>query len=323
MLLASNSIDWYLARASGVVAYGLLTAVVIVGVVLAGKVRVRWPRFAVVDVHRFGSVLVGVFVALHVTTLALDTYLPFSPTQLVVPFASRYRPLPTALGIVAMELLVAVAITNVVRKRIPYRMWRRVHYGTFAVWLAATFHGLTAGTDRGSPWLTALYLISITVVVTVVALRVRPRLRVHGPARIALAAAVPALIVTLTLGRAPRPPAPHPPAAFSGQLAARVSTRAGSALGMTSVSGSAVGNGRRLMFRIDLLGADQQVAATDLQLRYAGRKPAACAGTVAQLDTTGFAGTCRFGDGSSQAIRANWRLSGNDLSGRIQLATSA
>src|ERR1700719_3141075 len=57
-------------------------------------------------------------------------YLPFSLEQLAVPFASRYRPLPTALGIVAMELLVAVAITNLLRQRLPYRAWRRIHYAT-------------------------------------------------------------------------------------------------------------------------------------------------------------------------------------------------
>jgi hypothetical protein len=96
MLVAGTALTWYLARASGVVAYILLTVLVVVGVGLAGKVRLTRPRFAVVDVHRFGSILVGVFIAVHATTLALDSYLPFSVTQLVVPFASHYRPLPTA-----------------------------------------------------------------------------------------------------------------------------------------------------------------------------------------------------------------------------------
>ncbi len=177
MLLASNSLDWYMARASGVVAYLLLSIVVLVGIALAGKVRIRWPRFAVVDVHRFGGMLVGVFIGLHVATLALDTFLPFSLTQLVVPFASHYRPLPTALGIVAMELLVAVAVTNLIRKRLPYRVWRRAHYATFAVWVAATAHGLTAGTDRGSLWLSALYVVSVAAVLTALAARVGRRLR--------------------------------------------------------------------------------------------------------------------------------------------------
>ncbi len=320
MLLANTAVTWYLARASGVVAYLLLTIVVVVGVGLAGRIRLTWPRFAVVDVHRFGSILVGVFIGVHALTLALDSYLPFSVTQLLVPFASRYRPLPTALGIVAMELLVAVAITNLLRARLPYRAWRRAHYATLLVWLAATIHGLTVGSDRGSLWLSAVYFASIAAVLTAVIARANPRLRANGLGRIALPAGAVALVAVLTLGSAPRPAAAHPPTSFSGQLAAHVSSRVGQALGMTSVSGNAAAVRRRLVFRIDLLGANQQVAASELQLRYAGRRPASCAGTVTQLDNAGFTGTCRFGDGTTQAVQASWKLSGNRLTGRLHLA---
>jgi hypothetical protein len=320
VLIASSALTWYLARASGVVAYVLLTLVVLAGVGLAGKVRLTWPRFAVVDVHRFGSILVGVFIAVHATTLALDTYLPFSIAQLVVPFASRYRPLPTALGIVAMELLVAVAVTNVLRSRLPYRAWRRVHYLTLLVWLAATVHGLTVGSDRGSAWLDAIYFSSIAAVLTAVVVRVSPRLRGYGLVRLALAPAAVALAAVLTLGASPRPAVAHPPTGFDGQLAAQVSNRAGQTLAMTSVSGTATGTNRRLAFRIDLLGAGQQVAATEIQLRYAGKRPAACAGTVSQLDTSGFVGSCRFADGTTQSVQASWQLRGSSLAGTLRLA---
>jgi hypothetical protein len=309
-----------MARASGVVAYLLLTAVVVVGVGLAGKVRLTWPRFAVVDLHRFGSILVGVFIGVHAVTLALDSYLPFSLRQLVVPFASRYRPLPTALGIVAMELLVAVAITNLLRTRLPYRAWRRAHYATLLVWLAATVHGLTAGSDRGSLWLSAIYFASMAAVLTAVIARVSPRLRGYGLGRMALPSSAVALTVVLLLGSSPRRAVAHPPSRFDGRLAAQVSNRTGQALAMTSVAGSASEANRRLVFRIDLVGAGQEVAATELQLRYASKRPATCAGTVAQLDTSGFIATCRFGDGTTQAVKASWQLSGSSLTGRLHIA---
>jgi hypothetical protein len=117
--------------------------------------------------------------------------------------------------------------------------------------------------------------------------------------------------------------AASPPAGFNGRLAARVSNLAGQALAMTSVSGTAAHARRQLAFRIDLLGAGQQVAATALQLRYAGKHPAACAGTVAQLDTAGFAGTCHFSDGTTQTIQASWKLNGNNLAGQLHLATTS
>src|SRR5204863_1416764 len=101
--------EWYLARASGTVAFVLLTIAVILGLTLSGRSKLPyWPRFAVEDVHRFAGLLTGSFVSLHLLVLFVDSYLPFSLTQLVVPGASTYRPLATALGVLAAELLLAL-----------------------------------------------------------------------------------------------------------------------------------------------------------------------------------------------------------------------
>src|SRR5512133_4019846 len=159
--LTASPVDWYAARAAGIAAYVVLTLVVAIGLTMSGKARSRrWPKFALEDVHRFGGLLVGFFVALHVLTIAIDSYLPFSPVQLLVPLMSRYRPVWTGLGIVAAELLLALALTNRYRRRIAYRTWRRLHYLNFAVWTAATFHGLGSGTDRTALWLVLLFAAS-------------------------------------------------------------------------------------------------------------------------------------------------------------------
>ena len=111
--LTTSPLDWYAARAAGVAAYVLLTVVVCLGMTMAGRKSLRrWPRFALEDVHRFGGLLVGSFVVIHVATIAIDSYLPFSLTALVVPFTASYRTLFTALGVVAAELLLALAVTN-------------------------------------------------------------------------------------------------------------------------------------------------------------------------------------------------------------------
>ena len=149
MHLTTSPLDWYAARAAGVAAYLILTVVVTLGMTMAsGRQLKRWPKFALEDVHRFGGLLVGSFVTIHVVTIALDAYLPFSIASILVPFVAGYRTLYTALGIVAAELLLALAITNRYRDRLPYRFWRRAHYFNFAVWGAATVHGLGSGTDR-------------------------------------------------------------------------------------------------------------------------------------------------------------------------------
>jgi methionine sulfoxide reductase heme-binding subunit len=162
--MTSNPIVWDAMRASGVVAYVLLTIVVVLGLALSGRVRLPWPRFAVEDVHRFGGLLVGTFLCVHVGAVLLDSYVPFSLGDVAIPFLSSYRPLWTALGIVAAELLLALAVTNRLRRRLPYRLWRNLHRLNLVVWVAATAHGVGSGSDRASVWLVALYLLALGAV---------------------------------------------------------------------------------------------------------------------------------------------------------------
>ena len=44
--------------------------------------------------------------------------------------------------------MVVIYVSFSLRRRIGVRNWRRLHYLTFAVFGAATVHGLAAGTDR-------------------------------------------------------------------------------------------------------------------------------------------------------------------------------
>jgi sulfoxide reductase heme-binding subunit YedZ len=177
---------WYVARAGGIVAFALLTASVVVGLLLSGRpASKRWPKFALEDVHRFLGILAGVFIAVHALGLLADTYVPFSITDLVVPGAASYRSLPTALGVVAAELLGALAITNHYRRRIPHALWRKAHRLNFAVWILALVHGIYAGTDSGSVWAIALYTLSAAMVAALTYLRIErgrlPKPVLRGP----------------------------------------------------------------------------------------------------------------------------------------------
>src|SRR5206468_2316043 len=98
MHVTSNPAIWYAARASGIAAYVILSTVVSLGLTLGGKAQnTRWPRFSVEDIHRFGGLLVGSLITIHVATIAMDSYLPFSIGQLLVPFIATYRPIWTGL----------------------------------------------------------------------------------------------------------------------------------------------------------------------------------------------------------------------------------
>jgi sulfoxide reductase heme-binding subunit YedZ len=176
-----SAAEWYSARAGGVVAYVLLTAVVLVGLAMSGRERLDgWPRFALEDVHRFLGALTGLFISLHVFALAIDAEANLPLSALIVPFASSYRPFWTGIGIVAAELLLALALANHYRDRISYRTWRRLHYLNFLVWIAATAHGIAAGTDTGSLPFAVVYGTAVACVVMLTArrvLRTNPRQR--------------------------------------------------------------------------------------------------------------------------------------------------
>lgn len=165
MGVTSNAAIWYTARAAGIVTLLLLSATVTLGLVLAARPSLRrWPRFALEDVHRFLSMLVLVFGGLHVLSIAADTYVPFSLGDLLVPFAAGYRPVWTGLGVASAELLLALSVTNWLRTRLPYRIWRGAHVLAFPIWGLAVIHGAVGGTDRGEPWLVALVLASVGAV---------------------------------------------------------------------------------------------------------------------------------------------------------------
>lgn len=178
MTLASTALTWYVTRAGGMVSIVLLTVAVVLGLGLAGRASLaRWPRFALEEVHRFAGLLAWVFIGVHVLVLLLDAYLPFSVADLVVPGSTAYRPLATGLGIVGTELLLALAVANRLRGRLPYRLWRRAHVLNLAVWALAIAHALLAGTDTGNAWGTTTYGVCVAAVAGVGAWRVLGRQR--------------------------------------------------------------------------------------------------------------------------------------------------
>jgi hypothetical protein len=152
---------WYLSRAAGLCAYVLLTLDVALGLAVRTRRLEPWlARWRAFDLHRFTALLLVAVAALHVLALLGDRYIGFSLPQLLVPFASPYRPLWTALGGLAFYLLLAIVASFFVRRAIGQRTWRRLHYLTFAVFVLALLHGLLAGTDATTGWGAALFLIT-------------------------------------------------------------------------------------------------------------------------------------------------------------------
>jgi DMSO/TMAO reductase YedYZ heme-binding membrane subunit len=172
---------WILARATGITAYVLLTAVVLAGLLLRARPFGTTPKpAAVTDVHRFLSLLALGALALHGLALVLDRAVPIPVEALIVPGLADYRPLWTGLGVVAGELMALLVLSFSLRRRIGARAWRRFHYAAYVAFGAAALHGILAGSDTSQPWARALYASSIGAVVAATAWRV---LAAHRPTR--------------------------------------------------------------------------------------------------------------------------------------------
>jgi methionine sulfoxide reductase heme-binding subunit len=148
---------WYTTRAAGLVTLLLLTASVMLGVMTAGRFSSeRWPRFLTTGLHRNISLLAGVFLVLHVGTTVLDSYVSIPVAAAFVPFVATYKTFWLGLGAIALDLLLVLAGTSLVRGRLGHRSWRRVHWLAYACWPIALAHGLGIGTDRDTVWVFAL-----------------------------------------------------------------------------------------------------------------------------------------------------------------------
>ncbi|MEV0401129.1 ferric reductase-like transmembrane domain-containing protein [Actinoallomurus sp. NPDC050550] len=177
---------WYATRAFGLVSMVLLTAVTVLGLLVAARTA-RGPRmgnpptagsragdpgaqasragnprtggsgrrsagarrasYVVTALHRSLSLLSVVLIALHVATSVIDSYVAIRWVDAVVPFVSAYRPFWVGLGSVALDLMIALVVTSLLRVRLGLRTWRAVHWLAYASWPVALVHGLGIGTD--------------------------------------------------------------------------------------------------------------------------------------------------------------------------------
>jgi predicted ferric reductase len=166
---------WYTARASGLVAWVLVTASVIWGLLLSVR-RISRPRPAwMLDLHRFlGAAALGL-VALHLGALSFDSFVGFGWRDLFVPYASQWRPGAVAWGIVALYLVVAVEVTSLMMRSLGRRLWHAIHLLSLVVFVSITVHALVAGADAQEPALRAFAIASSTAVAGLCAVRVAAR----------------------------------------------------------------------------------------------------------------------------------------------------
>lgn len=163
---------WYVNRGTGMVLLILLTASAVLGMwATRGEAGTRIPRFVVQAMHRNVALIGATLLGLHAVSAVVDEYVDIRWWHLVLPWGLRYEPAPLALGVIALDLLVAIVLTSLVRDRLPHGAWRALHLAGYAVLAAAFVHGFWIGTDSPSGWARWLYVACLGALVVSAAAR--------------------------------------------------------------------------------------------------------------------------------------------------------
>jgi hypothetical protein len=177
------NVAWLLIRGSGLVAFALLAASSVWGLLLSGNVLGRTVGAkALTWIHEALAIGAVLATGLHLAFLVGDNYFHYGLRELLLPGASTYRPLAVAWGVVAFYALFVVTASFYVRPLIGHNLWRAIHFLSFGTFLAAAAHGITAGADTTNPAVLALYATTITSVVLLVGLRVASEAPSEAPA---------------------------------------------------------------------------------------------------------------------------------------------
>ena len=126
---------WLGIRASGITTWGLLTAVVVWGLLLRSRLLGRLAApVRLLELHRWLGAVALVFLGIHLGLLLVDPSVHFTVTQILVPGLAPWSTTAVALGTIALWLLVPVSVVTLLARGFvpPPRPERRSRPATAA-----------------------------------------------------------------------------------------------------------------------------------------------------------------------------------------------
>jgi len=185
LLGSPEKFAWYAGRASGILAFLLLTGVVVFGLIISSRAFVKFvPGATAYETHRFISWLALGTVVLHFASFFFDNFMKLKIVEMFVPFimtrnfqtALGYNVgLTVSLGVVAFYLILILIFTSEFRAKIPPKIWRAIHYLSALSYILFVLHGFLSGTDSTEWWMKTLYAVSLSLVLFLVLIRILSR----------------------------------------------------------------------------------------------------------------------------------------------------
>ena len=141
-----------LARILGIAGVMLLAASASLGSLLASRTaqRLRLLRGRTFRVYRLLSLLgAGLLLAHPVPVVLARETTGADLAAVFVPFAAEKLAFNIAFGALALDILLIVLASSLLIKHLPRKVWRRLHYGAYAVLSLGLYHGLLIPNDFG------------------------------------------------------------------------------------------------------------------------------------------------------------------------------
>jgi len=162
---------WQMIRYVGIASYVLLTAGICLGIAYSFPVWKGVRKVRLYKLHTFCTVGGTALGLLHGAIPVIDTYLPYSWTEVLVPFAAKRHPVLNGLGTLAGYGMLLVILTSDLRNRIGKPLWKLVHFLSYPIFVIAFVHGYFLGTDTALTGIRRMYLLSFAAVLLLTALR--------------------------------------------------------------------------------------------------------------------------------------------------------
>ncbi|MCC6905770.1 MAG: ferric reductase-like transmembrane domain-containing protein [Anaerolineae bacterium] len=160
---------WRFSRASGLIAYLLLTGSLGWGLVLSTRISKEvTPPPEVLALHNAVSWAALGLAGLHGLALLLDTYFTYSLIDVLIPFAGPYKPFWVGLGILAFYSSLLAAMSFTWRSWLGQRGWRILHLMIFPAFVLVTVHGFISGTDSSRIGMLAVYVLAVLAILFLV-----------------------------------------------------------------------------------------------------------------------------------------------------------
>jgi sulfoxide reductase heme-binding subunit YedZ len=158
-----ETFEWYMIRATGNVAYLMLYLSVMIGLYTQVQKMRKQKMTISLHLHEVLSNWALYLTGGHIVFLLIDAYFKFNWKEVLVPFATDYKPLPMALGVLATYFLIMVIVTSRARKKIGYQRWRKLHALNPILYGMVTLHGLLIGSDFPGVVITAINIVPFLI----------------------------------------------------------------------------------------------------------------------------------------------------------------